>query len=202
MMYHVPRYGNELRMPTPSERNCRIEGYAIISSDGMIADAAGRMPDTLKFDADQRFLAKALARADVLVHGARSIEPANMRSRRRRIILTRRVAGVRPDPHNANVVFWNPAGASLAESLEALGIAQGVAVVLGGTDVFGLFLPLYDVFYLTRANLTVLPGGRPVFPGVPARSPEDVLSEHGFQPGPTETLDAENGLTLVAWRPS
>ena len=31
-------------MPGPS----RIEGYAIISADGMIADAAGEMPDALK----------------------------------------------------------------------------------------------------------------------------------------------------------
>ena len=32
----------------------RIEGYAIASSDGMIADAEGMMPDTLKLEADQR----------------------------------------------------------------------------------------------------------------------------------------------------
>lgn len=36
----------------------RIEGYAIISEDGMLADAAGTMPDSLKFEADQTFFEK------------------------------------------------------------------------------------------------------------------------------------------------
>ena len=30
----------------------RIEAFAIISADGMIADAAGHMPDALKIEAD------------------------------------------------------------------------------------------------------------------------------------------------------
>ena len=34
-------------------RTGSIEGYAIVSEDGMLADAAGIMPDSLKFDADQ-----------------------------------------------------------------------------------------------------------------------------------------------------
>ncbi len=38
-------------MPAPS----RIEAFAIISADGMIADAAGHMPDALKIEADQKF---------------------------------------------------------------------------------------------------------------------------------------------------
>ena len=33
-------------MPHP----LRIEGYAIVSEDGMLANAAGIMPDSLKFD--------------------------------------------------------------------------------------------------------------------------------------------------------
>ena len=36
----------------------RIEGYAIASADGMIADATGFMPDSLKIEADQRFYAR------------------------------------------------------------------------------------------------------------------------------------------------
>ena len=38
-------------MPGPE----RIEGYAIISADDMIADADGHMPDALKVEADQQF---------------------------------------------------------------------------------------------------------------------------------------------------
>jgi hypothetical protein len=33
----------------------RIEGYVIVSADGMLADANGVMPASLKFEADQRF---------------------------------------------------------------------------------------------------------------------------------------------------
>jgi len=37
------------------EEAFRIEGYAIVSSDGMIADANCMMPNSLKFDADQPY---------------------------------------------------------------------------------------------------------------------------------------------------
>jgi len=39
----------------------RIEGFAIISEDGMLADATGAMPPTLVIEADQRFLSDGLA---------------------------------------------------------------------------------------------------------------------------------------------
>jgi hypothetical protein len=38
-------------MPSPH----RIEGYAIVTEDGMLADAGRVMPDPLKFEADQNF---------------------------------------------------------------------------------------------------------------------------------------------------
>ena len=38
----------------------RIEGYAIVSADSMIANADGIMPAELKVDADQQFFARAL----------------------------------------------------------------------------------------------------------------------------------------------
>jgi hypothetical protein len=36
----------------------RIEGYAIVSADGMLADFNRKMPDGLKIDADVRSLSK------------------------------------------------------------------------------------------------------------------------------------------------
>ena len=39
----------------------RIEGFAIISEDAMLADATGAMPPTLVIEADQRFLSDGLA---------------------------------------------------------------------------------------------------------------------------------------------
>ena len=55
-------------------RPLRIEGYAIASADGMIADATGFMPDSLKFEADQRFFLEALDRAAMVAHGRLSHE--------------------------------------------------------------------------------------------------------------------------------
>jgi hypothetical protein len=65
--------------------------------------------------------------------------------------------------------------------------------------VFGLFLDRYDVFYLTRAPGVRLPGGRPVFPGVPAQTPEEVLEIHGLVRGERQVLDRAKDLTVVAW---
>jgi hypothetical protein len=53
-------------MPRPP----RIEGYAIVSEDGMLANAAGVMPDQLKFDADQRFFERGLDAVDVVALAA------------------------------------------------------------------------------------------------------------------------------------
>jgi hypothetical protein len=66
--------------------------------------------------------------------------------------------------------------------------------------VFALFLDRFDVFHLTRAPGAHLPGGRPVFPDVPRRRPEDVLAEHGLHPEPVQMLDEEHGVSLVSWQ--
>ena len=41
----------------------------------------------------------------------------------------------------------------------ALGVPDGSLAVIGGTEVFGMFLPDYDVFHLTRAPGVWLPDG-------------------------------------------
>ena len=83
--------------------------------------------------------------------------------------------------------------------MAVLGVADGSVGVIGGTDVFGLFLDRYDVFHLSRAPNVQLPDGRPVFPEVPTRTPEEVLVGHGLEAGPRQVLDALKGLTLVSW---
>jgi dihydrofolate reductase len=182
-------------------RPYRIEGYAIISADGMLADANGIMSPSLKIEADQRFFHGSLDRADAVVHGRHSHEGGPNAKHRRRLIVTRRIAALAAHPENANAVLWNPAGASFEDAWRALGIADGVLAVIGGTDVFGLFLDTgYDAFHLTRAARARLPGGRPVFPQVPARAPEDLLQSHGLKPGPTRVLDAQQEVTLVTWK--
>jgi len=187
-------------MSAPRPR--RIEGYAIVSADGMLANAAGIMPDSLKFEADQRFFEHGLDGVDVVVHGRHSGEQQPHSHLRRRLILTRQVAAIAADPSNPMALFWNPAGASFEQALAALGMPDGIVGVIGGTDVFGIFLDRFDLFHLTRVHEVRLPGGRPIFPDVPARTPEEVLANHGLEPGVRQVLDAADGLTLISWRRS
>jgi dihydrofolate reductase len=180
----------------------RIEGYAIISVDGMLANAAGVMPDALKFEADHRFFEQGLDGVDVVVHGRHSGEQQPRSHLRRRLILTRQVAAIAPDPSNPMALFWNPASFSFEQALAALDIPDASVGVIGGTDVFEIFLDRFDLFHLTRVPDVRLPGGRPVFPAVPAQTPEEVLASHGLERGEQQMLDAAKGLTLVSWRRS
>ena len=168
----------------------------------MLANSAGVMPDSLKFKADQVFFERGLDGVDVVVHGRHSHEQQRHSDLRRRLILTHRISAIAPDPSNKKALFWNPAGASLEQAMSVLGVREGSIGVIGGTDVFGFFLDRYDVFYLSRAPGVRLPGGRPVFPDVPTRTPEDVLARHGLGPRQQRILDAEKAVAVVEWRRS
>jgi dihydrofolate reductase len=180
----------------------RIEGYAIVSDDGMLANAEGIMPDQLKFAADQHFFERGLDAVDVVVHGRHSHERQPRSYLRRRLIVTRQIPAIAADPSNEKALFWNPGGASFEQAMLALQVPDGSVGVIGGTDVFGLFLDRYDVFYLSRAPEVRLPGGRPVFPEVPARSPEEVLTSHRLGRGQRQVLDPAKGLAVVSWHRS
>jgi len=182
-------------MPYPR----RIDGYAIVSEDGMLANADRVMPDFLKFEADQRFFEHGLDGVDAVAHGRHSHEQQPRSDLRRRLILTRHVAALAADPSNAKALFWNPAGAPFEAAWTALGVPDGILAIIGGSEVFGMFLDRYDVFHLSRAPRVWLPGDLPVFPGVPARTPEEVLMRHGLKPGPQQVLDADKGVTVVTW---
>jgi dihydrofolate reductase len=180
----------------------RIEGYAIISADAMLADFNRKMPDELKIDADARFFKQGLDRAALVVHGRNSHEQQASSDRRRRLIVTRRVAALAAAPSIPLAQLWNPAGASFADACHAIGVTEGMAAVIGGAEVFRLFLEIgFDAFHLSRAGKVRLPGGRPVFPEVPALTPEQVLASHGLRPGPVQVLDAEAEAMLVTWEP-
>jgi dihydrofolate reductase len=178
----------------------RIEGYVIVSADGMIADGKGEMPPSIRNDADQRFFQDALDHAAVVVHGRHSHEGGPRAARRRRLILTRRVATLAPDSAYPNAWLWNPVGANLDAALDRLGIGDGTIAVIGGTEVFSLFLPLYDAFHLSQAANAKIPGGLPVFSEVgPNATPEDVLARHGLKPGPRRDLDRIAGVSVMTW---
>jgi len=117
------------------------------------------------------------------------------------LILTRQFPAI-ADPSNERALFWNPAGASFEQALGMLGIPNGSVGVIGGTDVFGIFLDRYDVFHLSRVPEVRLPGGRSVFPGVPTRTPEEVLASHDLDLGQRQILDSAIGLVTVSWQRS
>jgi len=167
----------------------------------MIADASGVQPDVLRIEADQKFYFSTLAGADAVVQGRNSYEGGPDARKRRRLIMTRKIAALAPEPKYPKAMLWNPAGASLDEAWRALGLSGGVLAAIGGTDVFGYFLEYgYDTFHLSRAPRARLPGGRPVFPGVPARTPEDLLASHRLKAGPVRQLDEETGANVVTWQ--
>ena len=177
-----------------------IEGYVIVSSDGMIADASGVMPDSIRNDADQKFFQDGLDQAAVILHGRHSHEGGPRADCRKRLVLSRQIAAIAPDPSHPNSLLWNPVGCSLDKAIEKLGAADGSAAVIGGTEVFSMFLPLYDTFHLSQAPHAKIPGGRPVFDEVgPMTTPEDVLARHGLRHAERRDLDPAAGITVVTW---
>jgi dihydrofolate reductase len=178
----------------------RIDGYVIVSSDGMLANAASMMPDELKFEGDKQFFNAALDRADLIVHGRNSYEDQPNSPQRKRIIVTRRIGVIAPDPSNPKAVLWNPAGASFEAACDAAGVRSGTVAIIGGPDVFEMFMDLYDTFWLSQAPQVRLPGGEPCFPGVPARSPEQVLTAWGLKAGEARILDRADDVRVTPWQ--
>jgi dihydrofolate reductase len=178
----------------------RIEGYAVISREGMIATGDGHFPEAIKIPADHEFYQGSVDRASAVANGRHSAEGGPKEKDRRRIILTRRVDILAPDPKNPNAILWNPATAPFAEAWAKLGIDGGVLAVVGGTETFGLFLTVgYDVFYLTKTDASV-PKGRPVFPGVgTTTTAEEVMGKHGLVLKGTRMLDASVNCRVEEW---
>ena len=178
----------------------RIEGYVIVSADGMLADARGVMPDELKFEGDKAFFTAALDRADLILHGRNSHEDQPNSPQRRRIILTRKVDAIAPDPANPRATLWNPAGATFEAACNHAGVDAGTVAVIGGPSVFGMFMDRYDEFWLSVAPHVHLPGGEPCFPGVPDRTPQEILAAHGLRAGNVRMLDAAYDVSVTPWR--
>jgi len=180
----------------------RYEGYVIVSADGMLANADRVMPAELKFDGDKRFFTAGLDRADLVVHGRNSFEDQPNSPLRRRIVVTRTTASVAPDPSNAKATLWNPAGASFAAACAQAGVQSGTVAIIGGPVIFAMFFDRYDTFWLSQAPHLRMPDGEPCFPGVPERSPQAILADHGLSPGPAEMLDPAHDVTVTPWRKS
>ena len=182
-------------MPAP-----RIEGYVIVSADGMLANADRVMPQGLKFEGDKQFFTAALDRADLIVHGRNSHEDQPNSPKRTRVILTTSVPSLAPDPTNPKATLWNPAGSSFEAACERAGVRSGTIAIIGGPYVFGMFLDRYDTFWLSYAPHVRIPGGQACLPGVPERSPQDILAAHGLKAGEAQMLDAADDVSVTPWR--
>jgi dihydrofolate reductase len=181
----------------------RIEGYAIVSREGMIAKSDGSFPEELKIPADQVFYQDSVDRAAAVANGRHSAEGGPKEKARKRIILSRRVHRIVHHPDNPNAILWNPATASFDEAWQKLGIDGGTLAVVGGTDVFALFLTIgYDAFFLSR-TLASVPRGRPVFPGVGGDvAVDEPLKKHGLVLKSTRLLDPVSETVLQEWGPA
>lgn len=180
----------------------RIEGYVIVSGDGMLANADRVMPEGLKFEGDKKFFTDALDHADLIVHGRNSFEDQPNSPQRKRVVLTRNVDTIASDPSNPKSTLWNPDGASFEAACEQAGVHSGTVAIIGGPYVFGMFMDRYDTFWLSLAPQVSLPGGEPCFPGVPDRSPQQILAAHGLRAGEPQVLDAVYDVSVTPWRRS
>ncbi|RYE75225.1 MAG: dihydrofolate reductase [Hyphomicrobiales bacterium] len=169
-----------------------IEGHAIVSADGMIADAAGEYPNALRNDADWRLYQAALDRSAVVVVGRQGHE-RHPNPGRRRLVLTRRVERLGEDPNDPRATFWNPGGLDLRSALAEIGIGEGLVAITG---LFDLFLADYDGFVLSESHRLLIPGGTPCFAG---GHPRIVLAEAGLQPASVELIDAAAMVTTTVW---
>src|ERR1700693_2798850 len=112
----------------------RIEGYVIVSADGMLANADRVMPKELKFEGDKQFFTAALDRADLIVHGRHSGEDQPNSPQRKRLVLTAKIGATAPDPTNPRATLWNPAGASFEAACDRAGVNSGMVAIIGGPD--------------------------------------------------------------------
>lgn len=172
------------------------QGHAIVSADGMIADADGDMPRGLVNRADQQRFQAALDQSAAVVLGrlghARHPNPG-----RRRLVVTTSVAEAMTDPEDGRATLWNPTGIALPAMLDWLGIADGTIAVTGGTRVFELFLPHYTSFALAEAHGVTLPGGRPAFA---QGHPRTILAAAGLCPAERLALEPTGDVTTTIWR--
>jgi dihydrofolate reductase len=172
-----------------------VVGHAIVTADGMIADAQGLMPPPLRNEADWALFQAALDRASIVVVGSlghrRHPNPG-----RRRLVFTSAVETFEADPADPLTTLFNPATVAIATVLDAIDLPGGAIAVTGGRRVFDHFLALYDSFMLAEVGGSVLPGGVPCFS---TGHPRTVLAAAGLLPGDRAAIDPANGVDLTRW---
>ena len=176
-----------------------VHGHAIVSADDRIAGPDGRVPPSLRNDADWTRFQAALDRAAVTVLGRYGHEANPNRAGRNRLVLS---SSARAVERRDDAWWWNPAGASPEAALAAAAPAGGIVAVVGGRQVFDLFLELgYDEFHLARIAGVHVPDGVAIFSEVvTGHNADAVLVGHGMRAGSAEVLDTAAGVTLKVWQ--
>ncbi len=93
-------------------------------------------------------------------------------------------------------------GASFEAACGHAGVHGGTVAIIGGPDVFDLFMDRYDTFWLSQAPNIHVPDGQPVFSGVPQQTPQQILAGRGLTAGQSLVLDPANGVTVTPWQRS
>ena len=192
-------------MPAPrSPLGHFIEGHAIVSPEGMIADAQGLFPEALGDAEDWVRFQAALDACVATVLARASHEATPNRAGRLRVVMSRAARGL---ARREDAWWGNPAEVPPAAMLAEVAPHGGRIGVPGGRAAFDLFLrpapgqPGFDAFHLATNPACPLPGGRPVFSGLaPGRGPEALLAEAGLVPGEPEILTPARGVSLRIWR--
>lgn len=178
-----------------------IHGYAIVSHDDCIADASGVLPKALMNDADWAYFQAELDRAAIVVLGRASHMATPNSKGRRRLILSRRGAGLHEDREGW---WWNPDRVKWPDVVERLDLAQARIAVPGGQAAFDLFLHIgFAAFHLSRAPRVSLPAGRKLFSGLAAHETVEMrLLAHGLKPGVTRLIDPAEAVSLTLFSSS
>ncbi len=200
MNHHLSSTASGQSVPGGPRTAYEIRAYAIVSDDGMIADANGAMPDQLKNDADWAHFQAELVDAELVLIGRRSHESSPSRRTRPRLVVSGTANSLERRP---NAWWWNPLAIPLQEVLEQVLAEGGRVAVPGGQGVFDILLEqrAIDQFHLARAIGTRIPAGRPIFAGLNrGDTVEAILARGGLRPSPTITLDASGPVLLDIWQ--
>ena len=142
--------------------------FHLARADNGVIGRDGKLPWHLPADL-KRFKAQTMGRA--MVMGRKTFEsfPAPLPGRRH-IVLTRDTA-------------WRAAGAEVAHTpAAALALAGGDAAIIGGAEVFALFLPIADRIELTEIHAA--PEGDAVVPAFdPLAWRETAREDHAAEAG-------------------
>ena len=177
-----------------------LHGYAIVSGDGMIADASNTMPAELKNERDWAYFQTELNLCQLVLVGRRSHEAAPSTGKRRRVVMSRSASSLE---FRNNVWWWNPQALTLSDALLHLLPEGGRVAVPGGQAVFDLLAQLkaFHTFHLSCVVGLKLPGGHPAFSAqTTGASLASILLAQGLKPHQTQVIDPSPLVTLQLWQ--